>query len=76
MRVLALLAEREMYLTELAEHLKLTKATIKYHMVHLRDAGLVTLYDRERHTYYALRPDLARHAAQLLQRFLGRAVTA
>ncbi|HEX6121767.1 MAG TPA: winged helix-turn-helix domain-containing protein [Ktedonobacterales bacterium] len=73
LRILALLAEREMYLTELAEHLKLTKATIKYHMVHLRDAGLVTLYDRERLTYYALRPDLAHHAAHLLRRFLGRA---
>ncbi len=72
LRILRLLAEREMYLTELAEHLKLTKATIKYHMVHLRDAGLVTLYDRERLTYYALRPDLSRHAAQLLQRYLGR----
>jgi len=74
LRILGLLSEREMYLTELAEQLKLTKATIKYHMVHLRDAGLVTLYDRERLTYYALRPDLARQAAHLLQRYLGRAL--
>jgi DNA-binding transcriptional ArsR family regulator len=74
LRILGLLAEREMYLTELAEHLKLTKATTKYHMVHLRDAGLVTLYDRERLTYYALRQDLAHHAAHLLRRYLGRAV--
>jgi DNA-binding transcriptional ArsR family regulator len=72
LRILGLLAEREMYLTELAEHLRLTKATIKYHMVHLRDAGLVTLYDRERMTYYALRPELARHAAKLLQGYLGQ----
>ncbi|MBF6590150.1 MAG: winged helix-turn-helix transcriptional regulator [Ktedonobacterales bacterium] len=74
LRILGLLAEREMYLTELAEHLRLTKATIKYHMVHLRDAGLVTLYDRERLTYYALRADIAHHASQLLHHYLGRAL--
>jgi len=32
-----------MYLTELSEHLKLTKATTRHHMVRLRAAGLVTL---------------------------------
>jgi DNA-binding transcriptional ArsR family regulator len=72
LRILRLLAEREMYLTELADRLGLTKATTKHHMVRLRAAGLVTLYDRERLTYYALRPDVARHAAQLLDAYLGR----
>jgi DNA-binding transcriptional ArsR family regulator len=72
LRILRLLAEREMYLTELADRLKLTKATTKHHMVRLRIAGLVTLYDRERLTYYALRPDVARHAVQLLDAYLGR----
>lgn len=71
LRILHLLAQREMYLTELAEQLKLTKATTKHHMVRLRAAGLVTLYDRDRLTYYALRPDVARHAWQLLERYLG-----
>ncbi len=71
LRILHLLAQREMYLTELAEQLKLTKATTKHHMVRLRAAGLVTLYDRDRLTYYALRPDVARHARQLLERYLG-----
>ncbi len=66
LRILRLLAGREMYLTELAERLGLTKATTKHHMVRLRAAGIVTLYDRERLTYYALRPDVARRAAQLL----------
>lgn len=70
LRILSLLAEREMYLTELAEHIGLTKATTKYHMVRLRDAGLVTLYDRERLTYYALRPAIAQRAAGLLRSFL------
>lgn len=71
LRILRLLAEREMYLTELSERLKLTKATTKHHMVRLRAAGLVTLYDRERLTYYALRPDVARHSSELLDQFLG-----
>ena len=72
LRILRLLAEREMYLTELSERLGLTKATTKHHMVRLRASGLVTLYDRDRMTYYALRPDIARHAVQLLDDYLGR----
>lgn len=71
LRILRLLADREMYLTELAEHLGLTKATTKHHMVRLRAAGLVTLYDRERLTYYALRRDTPRHAAYLLEAYLS-----
>lgn len=70
LRILRLLARREMYLTELAERLGLTKATTKHHMVRLRAAGMVTLYDRDRMTYYALRPDLGRRAAQSLESFL------
>lgn len=71
LRILRLLAEREMYLTELSERLDLTKATTKHHMVKLRAAGMVTLYDRERLTYYALRPEVPRQARQLLERYLG-----
>jgi len=72
LRILRLLSEREMYLTELAERLGLTKATTKHHMVRLRAAGFVTLYDRDRLTYYALRPDVARRAANMLDTYLGR----
>ncbi|HEX9036746.1 MAG TPA: winged helix-turn-helix domain-containing protein [Ktedonobacterales bacterium] len=71
LRILRLLADREMYLTELAERLRLTKATTKHHMVRLRAAGIVTLYDRERLTYYALRPDIARRASQFLDQLTG-----
>ncbi len=70
LRILRLLAERQMYLTELADRMDLTKATTKHHMVKLRDAGLVTLYDRERMTFYELRPDVVRHARQLLSTYL------
>lgn len=72
LRILRLLSEREMYLTELAEQLGLTKATTKHHMVCLRAAGLVTLYDRDRMTFYALRPDIARRSTQLLDEYLCR----
>jgi DNA-binding transcriptional ArsR family regulator len=72
LRILRLLAHREMYLTELAERLGLTKATIKHHMVRLRAAGMVTLHDRperERKTHYSLRRDIGRRAEQSLEAF-------
>lgn len=75
LRILRLLSEREMYLTELAEQLGLTKATTKHHMVCLRAAGLVTLYDRDRMTFYALRPDIARRSTHLLDEYLCRPPT-
>lgn len=71
LRIVRLLASREMYLTELSERLGLTKATTKHHMVRLRAAGIVTLYDRDRLTYYALRPDVSRRAAQLLDSLIA-----
>lgn len=73
LRILRRLSQRQMYLTELAETLHLKKATIKHHMVRLRDAGMVTLHDRvqgEHKTYYTLRPDIARRARQYLDAFL------
>lgn len=70
LRILRLLCDREMYLTELATALGLTKATTKHHMVRLRAAGFVTLYDRDRMTYYALRPDISRRAARFIDEYL------
>ena len=72
LRILRLLAEREMYLTELSERLGVTKATTKHHMVILRATGFVILYERDRMTYYALKPDIARHAARLIDEYLGQ----
>ncbi|MFI5277840.1 MAG: ArsR/SmtB family transcription factor [Ktedonobacterales bacterium] len=71
--ILRQLTHRQMYLTELADALKLTKATIQHHMVRLRASGMVTLHDRRAHehkTYYTLRPDIARRARQYLDVFL------
>jgi DNA-binding transcriptional ArsR family regulator len=73
LRILGLLAGGEKYLTELADEVGLTKATTKHHMVKLRAAGLVNLIVRDRLTYYALRPDIATHAAQALEQFLTAA---
>ena len=70
LRILRLLSEREMYLTELSERLGLTKATTKHHMVILRANGFVILYERDRMTYYALKPDIARHADRLISEYL------
>jgi DNA-binding transcriptional ArsR family regulator len=71
LRILHLLADREMYLTELADALQLTKATVKHHMVKLRAAGLATLNDREKMTYYTLRRDVSRRSRRLLDDFLN-----
>ena len=73
LHILRLLRERELYLTQLADRLNLTKATTKFHMVKLRAAGLVTLHDRGRHTYYETRADIPRHARDLLTSYLGPA---
>ena len=70
LRILRLLSEREMYLTELADRLGLTKATTKHHMIRLRAAGCVTLYDRDRMTFYALNPDQPQRATRLLGDYL------
>ena len=72
LRILRLLSERDMYLTELAERLRLTKATTKHHMVMLRANGFVILYERDRMTYYGLRPEISQHAAQLIREYLGQ----
>jgi hypothetical protein len=40
-------------------------------MVMLRANGFVILYERDRMTYYALRPEIAGHAAQLIRSYLG-----
>ena len=72
LRILRLLSERDMYLTELADRLGLTKATTKHHMVMLRANGFVVLYERDRMTYYGLKPEISRHAAQLIREYLGQ----
>ncbi|MDQ3870339.1 MAG: metalloregulator ArsR/SmtB family transcription factor [Chloroflexota bacterium] len=57
LRVLKLLAERDHYLTELAQQLGLSKPTMKHHLAQLRIAGLVSVTEEGSLTYYSLRRD-------------------
>lgn len=71
MRVLRLLADRDWYLTELAQQLELSKPTMKHHLAMLRAAGLVTVTEQAGMTYYSLRRERLAEAGVELQRFLG-----
>ncbi|MBA3823228.1 MAG: winged helix-turn-helix transcriptional regulator [Ktedonobacterales bacterium] len=71
LRILKHLSERTMYLTELSEHLKLTKATTRHHMVRLRAAGLVTLHQRDHLSYYSLRRETLDEPTRTLLRYLN-----
>lgn len=63
LRILRLLAGREMYLQEVAEALGVSHVTALHHMAVLRAAHLVQVVERENLKYYRLRADRARGAA-------------
>ena len=71
MRILKLLADRDLYATEIAQQLELSKPTIKHHLVLLRAAGLVTITESGAVVYYSLRRDRLDDASVELKRFLG-----
>lgn len=71
MRVLRLLADRDWYLTELAQQLELSKPTMKHHLALLRAAGLVTVIEEGNLTYYSLRRERLREAGVELQHYIG-----
>ena len=71
MRVLRLLADRDWYLTELAQQLELSKPTMKHHLAMMRAAGLVTVTEQGGMTYYTLRRERLSEAGIELQRYLG-----
>ena len=71
MRILKLLADRDLYATEIAQQLELSKPTIKHHLVLLRAAGLVTITESGAVVYYSLRRDRLDDASIELKRFLG-----
>ncbi len=55
MRILRLLADRDWYLTELAQRLELSKPTVKHHLGLLRAAGLATVTEEGQLMYWSLR---------------------
>jgi DNA-binding transcriptional ArsR family regulator len=70
LRILRLLRDRDLYLTEIAQLLELSKPTIKHHLAQLRSAGLVTVTEEAGLTYYSLRRDRLDAATAELKHFL------
>jgi DNA-binding transcriptional ArsR family regulator len=63
LKLLRLLAGREMYLQELARALGVSHVTVLHHVTLLRAAQLVQIVERENLKYYRLRTDRSRDAA-------------
>lgn len=70
LRILKLLASRDLYLTEIAQLLELSKPTIKHHLAQLRSAGLVTITESGTVMYYTLRRNRLDDASAEVKRFL------
>jgi DNA-binding transcriptional ArsR family regulator len=70
LRILRLLTSRDLYLTEIAQLMELSKPTVKHHLAQLRAAGLVTVIDEGNLTYYSLRRARLDEAGPELRRFL------
>jgi DNA-binding transcriptional ArsR family regulator len=71
LRILRLLASGDLYLTEIAERMGLSKPTVSHHLAQLRAAGLVTITEAGSLTYYSLRRDRVLDAGVELARYLG-----
>jgi DNA-binding transcriptional ArsR family regulator len=72
LRILKLLSGRDLYLTEIAQQLDLSKPTIKHHLAILRSASLVTIVEAGSVRYYSLRRGRIDEASTELGRFLGQ----
>ncbi len=70
LRILKLLASRDLYLTEIAQELDLSKPTIKHHLSQLRAAGLVTITESGTVMYYSLRRNRLDDASLEIKQFL------
>ena len=70
LRILKLLASGDLYLTEIAQQLELSKPTIKHHLALLRAAGMVTITESGTVIYYSLRRQRIDDASVELKRFL------
>jgi DNA-binding transcriptional ArsR family regulator len=72
LRILSLLASGDLYLTEIAERMGLSKPTVSHHLALLRAAGLVTITEAGALTYYTLRRERIADAGLELGRLLGQ----
>jgi DNA-binding transcriptional ArsR family regulator len=71
LRILRLLADGDLYLTEIADRMGLSKPTVKHHMMQLRAAGLVAVTETGGLTYYSLRRERLADASGDLRRLVG-----
>ncbi len=71
LRILHMLADRDMYLTEIAQQLEVSKPTASHHLAQLRAAGLVTLIEEGALTYYSLRRDRIQAAGPEIARYIS-----
>ena len=71
LRILRLLVAKDLYLTEIAVALELSKPTVKHHLAQLRAAGLVTVVEEANLTYYSLRRERLDDASAELRSYLG-----
>jgi DNA-binding transcriptional ArsR family regulator len=71
LRILKLLAEKDLYATEMSEILELSKPTITHHLAQLRVAGLVTAIEAGAVIYYHLRRERLDEASGDLRSFLA-----
>lgn len=71
LRILRFLASGDLYLTEIAERMGLSKPTVSHHLALLRAAGLVTITQAGALTYYTLRRDRIADAGVELTRLLA-----
>ena len=71
LRILRHLADGDLYLTEIAERMGLSKPTVAHHLAQLRAAGLVTISETGGMTYYSLRRDRLAGVDEGLRRYLG-----
>jgi DNA-binding transcriptional ArsR family regulator len=71
LRILRLLADGDLYLTEIAERMGLSKPTVSHHLALLRACSLVSTTESGNMMYYSLRRDRLAGLGPDLARFLG-----
>ncbi len=73
LKILRLVTHEELYATEIAERLGLSKATVSHHMMLLRAAGLVEVRgERKVERYYALHHEALDLPTATLRQYLGQ----